>query len=161
MGNYPRLRVKALQDKRRRAGLEFTREAQDFTPDELAPKLGGGLTAVIALGAILTDPLLSVVLVELGEGGEIERPVTDEERVELTAFLEAQGDAEASKVDPTDPPTPDAAENSSAASGDAAADPAPTPTDKAPAAPAPADAAPAEPAADKPAKIQRAGRTSR
>lgn len=107
------LRVKALQPRRRRAGLEFTSAPADLSVE----MLGTGLAAIVALAAILADPQLSVTVVE----GETERGITPEERDALTAFLEA----EEARVDPSDPPTPDAGANRSAASGDAAADPAP------------------------------------
>lgn len=99
----PTIRVRALQPKRRRAGIDFGREPVDVT----AAQLGVGLAAVMALGAILTDPVLSVTIVEQDEDGEeTERPVTEEERDSLTAFLEA----ESAKVDPEAPPTAEAAE---------------------------------------------------
>lgn len=100
--SIPSVRVRALAPARRRAGFAFTREPTDLAPDSL----GNGLAAIIALAAILSDPLLSVTVVENVEGGEpAERPVTAEERDALTAFLEA----ESAKVDPEDPPTEDAA----------------------------------------------------
>ena len=94
----PQLRVKALQPKRHRAGLEFTSAPSDLTVE----MLGTGFAAITALAAILADPLLSVTVVE----GETERAITSEERDQLTAFLEA----ESARVNPDDPPTHDAAE---------------------------------------------------
>ena len=94
----PQLRVKALQPKRHRAGLEFTSAPSDLTVE----MLGTGFAAITALAAILADPLLSVTVVE----GETERPITDEERDALTAFIEA----ESARAQPDDPPTADAAE---------------------------------------------------
>jgi hypothetical protein len=139
--DLPRLRVKALQPKRRRAGLEFTSTPSDLT----VGMLGTGLGAVMGLAAILADPLLAVTVIE----NEAERPVTDDERDQLTAFLEA----EVSKVDPDAPPTPDAEAHGSDASGGAAADPSPAEPAAAPAAPAPADPA-------KPARAARSQRTT-
>lgn len=95
----PHLRVKALQPRRRRAGLEFTSAPIDLTVE----LLGSGFAAIIALAAICADPLLQVTVVE----GDEERPITDEERDQLTAFLEAEG----ARVDPDNPPTDDAAES--------------------------------------------------
>lgn len=92
------LRIKALQPRRRRAGLEFTAAPSDLTVE----MLGTGLAAIMALAAILADPVLSVTVVE----GETERAITDEERDALTAFIEA----ESARVQPGDPPTADAAE---------------------------------------------------
>lgn len=109
----PQLRVKALQPTRRRAGLEFT-----SVPSELTlGMLGTGLAAVMALAMILGDPQLLVTVID----GDQERPVSDEERDQLTAFLEA----ESARVDPEEPPTPDAAATGLAASGDTASDQAP------------------------------------
>lgn len=88
----PQLRVKALQPRRFRAGLEFTSAASDLTVE----MLGTGFAAIMALAAILADPLLSVTVID----GDAERPVTDEERDQLTAFLEAEG----ARVDPAMPP---------------------------------------------------------
>lgn len=96
--HLPRLRVKALQSKRRRGGLEFGPEVRELAPEDF----GKGLAAIMAMAAILGDPLLKVTVVE----DDKERPVSPEERDQLTAFLEA----ESLRVDPSDPPTPDAAE---------------------------------------------------
>lgn len=94
----PQLRVKALQPKRHRAGLEFTSAPSDLTVE----MLGFGIAAIMALAAILADPLLSVTVVE----GETERAITDEERDALTALIED----ESARAQPDDPPTADAAE---------------------------------------------------
>lgn len=96
--SLPQVRVRALQPKRRRAGIAFTNEPVDLAPESL----GTGLAAIVSLAAILADPLLKVTVVD----GESERPVTNEERDQLTAFLEAEG----ARVDPDAPPTDDAAE---------------------------------------------------
>ncbi len=95
--DFPTLRVRALQPKRRRGGLDFTSEPRDLTAD----MLGSGLLALMVVAAILSDPLLAVTIVQ----DEAERPVSEEEIAELTAILEA----EKMRVDPDDPPTAEAA----------------------------------------------------
>jgi len=107
----PRLRVKALQSSRRRAGLVFGREAVDLSRADI----GDGLEGVMRFAALLDDPMLYVTLVE-GEGDDqTERAIDDDERAAITAYLEA----EQLKVDPANPPTFDAAA--------ASAEPAPEP----------------------------------
>lgn len=95
------LRVRVIQAvhgqyKRRRAGLEFTREPRDL----VAADLGTGLAGVTALAAILADPFLKVTLVEHGT----EREVTADEMAELTEALEAERAVTDLMVDPDAPP---------------------------------------------------------
>ena len=115
----PLLRVTALQEQpRRRAGLEFTRNPRDLAPSDL----GGGLAAGLRLAMLVEDPQLKVELVEHGEGGET-RAISAEELADLQALL----GAEAARVDPAAPPTPDAPAAEPVASGPVDAAPADKP----------------------------------
>ncbi len=94
-----RLRVRALQPSFRRAGMAFTKEPSDLTRESFAP----GLAGLMQFAALLADPILSVVAVTEVDGAEVEQPITDEMRDELTAVLEAETTA-AARVDPDKPP---------------------------------------------------------
>lgn len=87
---------------RRRGGLEFGREPREFTGEEFVALFSSGMAATIAFAAIVTDPLLEVQVNEDGDW----RDITPGEIDQLHIFLEA----ESAKVDPTDPPTGDAAD---------------------------------------------------
>lgn len=88
------IRVKALQPRRFRAGLEFGRTSRELTTAEL----GDGIEGLSRLITIAEDPLLSVILVI----GDEERPIGPAEIGELRAFLEAGK----LRVDPANPPPP-------------------------------------------------------
>lgn len=77
---------------RRRAGLQFGKDAAELT----AADLGEGLAALQRLGAICSDPHLVVLVVD----GDEERAITDDEVAALTAAIEAEG----ARVDPDNPP---------------------------------------------------------
>lgn len=147
------VRVKALQPRRRRAGLEFSASPRDLGPSDF----GQGLGAMIALAAVLADPLLACWLVRDGE----EHPITDEDVQELAAMIEAhagEGEAVALAADLAaglDAPTDTASEESQPAAGETA--PAAAEASPAPAQIAPAQIATAKPARAKPAKTKPAG----
>lgn len=105
--------IRALQPKRRRAGLEFGPERQEFTGEEFAALFPVGLSAAIALGAILADPLL-VVQVEDEDGW---RDISPREVDDLHVFLEA----EAARVNSGNPE--DEAEKARLAAAAAAGEP--------------------------------------
>lgn len=79
-----RLRVKALQNRRFRAGLEFRREPRDLCPEDLGITVLAGLAALIA---IVEDPLLSVVFID-EDGNEL--PIGQEELAEMRAVYAAE-----------------------------------------------------------------------
>jgi hypothetical protein len=79
-----RLRVKALRDRRCRAGLEFRREPRDLFPEDLGETSLAGLASLIAIAA---DPFLSAVFID-EDGGET--PIGAEEVAEMRAVYAAE-----------------------------------------------------------------------
>lgn len=78
------LRVKALQQRRFRAGLEFGREPRDLQPEHLGSNPLAGLASLIA---IADDPLLSAVFID-ADGNEM--PIGTEELAEMRAVYAAE-----------------------------------------------------------------------
>lgn len=137
--------IRALQPKRRRGGLEFGPERQEFTGEEFAALFPTGMAAAIAFAAIVVDPLLSVQ-VEDEDGW---RDISPREVDDLHVFLEA----ETARVNSGDPD--DEAEKAKLAAAAAAEG---TGDDKADAA-ANADASGG--ATDKPADTKPSGRKTK
>jgi hypothetical protein len=98
MAGLTRLRVKALQPSRRRAGFAFSREPRDLTADELG---GENVTGFTRLLALLDDPQLSCSFV-LEDGDE--QVITADKVAQLRAALaswqaaEAEADAQRSML---------------------------------------------------------------
>jgi len=94
----PKLRVRSLRPRRRRAGLDFTREPRDLTADELGGENVAGFTSLLAL---LDDPQLSCSFV-LEDGAE--QVITAEKVAQLREALaswqaaEAEADAQRSML---------------------------------------------------------------
>lgn len=82
---------------RRRGGLEFTREAREFTGEEFAAQFSSGMAAAVAFAAIVTDPAL-VVQVQDEDGW---RDISPREVDDLHVFLEAET-ARVNSGDPDD-----------------------------------------------------------
>lgn len=87
------IRVKAHQDKRRRAGFAFTREPREIDAEEIGDDLAGGLRLL----SLLTDPTLTVEF--LGPGDEV-RPTSPEL---VDALRERIAEAQAAEAEELEP----------------------------------------------------------